>query len=354
MSRNTSRGLLCQVRVALLIPMLALVALAGTLPSSRCRVRMTNSSHQAEPALRQPGTTGADEPLQGTRRADAAATTPRHIAIVLDAYFERMYAGIAAYSRTANWDLATSMIRNPGVLPRHQNWTGVIALAMFDRSVEWLKKLNVPVVYTLHPDHVPCDSPFVTYDFEAAGRCGARHLLELGNVNFGFYRVSPESEAVSIHHGFNQEIERHGFSARDWHFPPSRLQSSEQARTSRAERVEWLIGKLKKADFPLALMAEDDRFAMDVVFAARTLGLRIPDDLAILGAEDDRMILASVAVELSSVDANLYGVGWRSAELLDRMINGAAAGSEHVPLLTCVPPQGCGRAAIDDAICLQE
>jgi LacI family transcriptional regulator len=275
------------------------------------------------------------------KASSAPAVSLPRIAVVLDAYFERMYAGVSAYARTANWDLDVTALRNPGVLPRGQKWAGAIAVSMYDASVDWLKNLDCPVVYALSAERVPANAPFVIYDLEAAGRCGAQHLLELGGVNFGYYRGGLGSESTSIQMGFNREIESHGFMVSHFNFPMPRAEKrGTHSRTTRGDRVEWLIGQLKEAAFPLAVMAEDDRYAVDLTFAARALGLRIPEDIAILGSEEEQIILGTVSTPISSIDVNLYTVGWRCAELTHRLMTGAKAGSEEVPLLTCVPPKG--------------
>jgi LacI family transcriptional regulator len=265
---------------------------------------------------------------------------PPRIALVCDVYYESMHSGVAAYLGAAGYDLASSVFRNPGVLPKHEKWAGVIAWVWRDQSVEWLAQTNAPIVHILSPGPFSGQAPLVICDWQGAGRCGARHLLELGNVNFAFYRAHTVSDAVMMQDGFNSEIERAGYPVRNFNFPPHGTGQGPLTATTRAERLRWLFHELKGAKFPLAVMAEDDRYAVDLVFAARVLGLRVPEDIAILGAEDDRMTLDAVPIKLSSVDVNLRAVGWRAAELLDRMIKGAKPGSEPVPLLTCVPPNG--------------
>ena len=70
---------------------------------------------------------------------------------------------------------------------------------------------------------------------------------------------------------------------------------------------------------PMAIIADDDRMAVDLLIAAWSMGLRVPEDIAILGAEDLGLVQATLPIGLSSVDANFYEVGWRGAELLDRL-----------------------------------
>ena len=84
-------------------------------------------------------------------------------------------------------------------------------------------------------------------------------------------------------------------------------------------------------------MLATPRLVADLYFAARTIGLRVPDDVAVLGVNDQKLAVSFLPIGISSVDANLFEVGRRGAEILDRLMHGAASGSDETPLLTRVP-----------------
>lgn len=71
-------------------------------------------------------------------------------------------------------------------------------------------------------------------------------------------------------------------------------------------------------------MAEDDRFANDLIEAAAMGEWWIPEDLAVLAADNRELILGKYSLPISSVDSNLRGIGWTGAELLDRILDGEA------------------------------
>jgi LacI family transcriptional regulator len=69
---------------------------------------------------------------------------------------------------------------------------------------------------------------------------------------------------------------------------------------------------------PLAVFAITDDLAADIVSAAALVGLRVPEDVAVLGVQNDELICESLPVSLSSIDNNLEAVGYQAASLLHR------------------------------------
>jgi LacI family transcriptional regulator len=263
--------------------------------------------------------------------------SPARIAIASNCYYEQLIVGIAAYAQRTGWDLETTMLQSPGYHPKQEPWEGVLAMATMDSTAAWIAEASCPVVELTETRCASPAHPKVLIDAEAIGRCGARHLLELGNVSFGYFR--PFTSFLECAAGFASEIESHGFPVRmfDLGIIPH---SESRTWTSRSERVAWLSRELAGIPLPMAIMADDDRFAVDLLMAARNLGLRVPEDLAILGAEDLNLIQAPLDVKISSVDPNFYEIGWHGAELLERLMNGAIPGSPEVPMITKIPPKG--------------
>lgn len=277
------------------------------------------------------------QPASNVSASLSKGEAPARVAVITDAYYEELIAGIAAYARLHHWDLDTAMIRCPGTLPKQERWAGVLAMVDRQSTAQWIEETDCPMVELLN-DAV-ASHPSVVCDYAAIGRRGAQHLLELGDVHFGYYCGFVDFPASRCaRDSFADEMKSRGFPV--VHFDLE-LPSNYGGRTksSRAERLAWLTPKLAAAPLPIAIMAEDDRFAVDLFLAARSLGLRIPEDVAILGAENQELVLSPVPVEISSVDCNLREVGWRGAELLNRMMGGATPGSPEVPMITVVPPK---------------
>jgi len=108
-----------------------------------------------------------------------------------------------------------------------------------------------------------------------------------------------------------------------------------------AKTLQWpaycahLVKQIKKADLPAAVFAFEDIYATEILDAALSAGLRVPEDVSILGANNDELICETLTVPLSSIENNLIKVGYEAAALLDRLIDGEDAPT--APIL--IPPE---------------
>jgi LacI family transcriptional regulator len=100
--------------------------------------------------------------------------------------------------------------------------------------------------------------------------------------------------------------------------------------------VEWLAARLKASELPLGVMAANDMVASDVLDAADHAGLQVPEDIAVVGVDNDPILTELSLVPLTSVEVDKQRVGYEAAALLDRMLGGAAPPKQ--PML--IPPAG--------------
>jgi LacI family transcriptional regulator len=258
------------------------------------------------------------------------------VLFVTDFYIESLLAGVVAYAREAGWELDANM-RLHGLIPTAVNADGIVAVvtgSTGERVRDWLAgQSGCPIVRMLA---TPFDLPYpaVEADYVAAGRLGAKHLLELGNVNLAFYAMGVQPEWLEIWQGFSAELTalgRHahllklsaGFSGRD------------VEQTVRKERHSWLAAQLKQLPKPLAIMGDDDRRGVELLGGCALAGLRVPEDVAILGCDDHWVEQGLSRIPLSSVDMNFKGVGKKAAAILDDFMQG-----KPPPPITKVPPVG--------------
>ena len=108
------------------------------------------------------------------------------------------------------------------------------------------------------------------------------------------------------------------------------------SRCTHLARLKQLGRQLGRLPKPLAVNSQIDEFAAEVIRAAVDSGLRVPEDVAVMGCGDDRLICPFTPVPMSSIDNNLEGIGYRAAELLDGLMRGAAPPTD--PIL--IPPRG--------------
>lgn len=261
---------------------------------------------------------------------------PKRVLYITDFYEEEALMGVVEYARGQGWELIANM-RFHGQFPSETEADGILATATTPRVREWLERWKgTPMVHLgiAYPD---ITIPWVDVDYHTAGRIGARHLMELGQVRHVFYTLCDGEDTLQIRNGFEFELLKKGLK-------PIRLDLTEALSDEipRQQRLELLASHLKKMEPPLAVMTSDDRRSLEVVAACQIAGLRVPEDVAILGCENRRVEVEMSPVRLSSLDFNRRSSGKKAAETLGQLM----AGDESVPKSCTVPPSGVvGRAS---------
>jgi LacI family transcriptional regulator len=189
-----------------------------------------------------------------------------------------------------------------------------------------VRRLKVPAITTSERCD-PAPFPLVCPDNVAVGRLAARHLLEVGFTSFGF--VGFPAHAYSKHReaGFAEVLRERGT-------PLVRLQASGMKTTIFTGMSEGERNRLLRSlPRPTAVFAAADDLGRRTADAARVARLRVPDDLAVLGVDDDDLVCEIADPPLSSIATMGEKVGARAADLLRQLMDG-----KRIPARTYLPP----------------
>ena len=160
------------------------------------------------------------------------------------------------------------------------------------------------------------NAAFFKSDNADIGRRAARHLLECGDFSsFGFVHAAPKDGGWSMERrdGFASALEGQKATGRPvFVFPPREDEGSDDDRHALAE---WLSALPK----PAAVMAAYDWRATHVLDACAEAGLRVPDQVALVGADNDEFYCSFTIPHLSSVQSDGESVGLRAAAELDAL-----------------------------------
>ena len=153
----------------------------------------------------------------------------------------------------------------------------------------------------------------VQSDDEIVGRLAAEHLLERNAAMYGYVGLA-RGEWVEVRgKAFMGAIKRTGSSC--LLFDPM---GQEANHSYIASLGKWLIDSPK----PLAILACNDECGRLVVETARNVGLLIPEDVAVLGVDNDEPLSSLVWPGLSSVVLATDHIGQHSASMLHKILNG--------------------------------
>lgn len=250
---------------------------------------------------------------------------------MLLAYYEhRMHLGVARYARQANWVVDSSMAHY-GTLPDCWRGDGILTVALPERRdlLAYLRKAKVPVV-ALTADVEGIATARVVLDNVQIGRIAAEHLLQRGFKNLAFLKCTDYTDIRGREAGFAAAVHEAGlrYECLDWY--------TDSRRKPRLELHAWLKKRLAELAYPLGVMAQSDHRAYSLIDACQAAGFAVPEQVAVVGADNDEYTCEFAPVPVTSVDCSRQELAYRGAELLDRLMKGDAPPSE--PIL--IPPGG--------------
>ena len=209
----------------------------------------------------------------------------------------------------------------PGWL-RSWEGDGVIARVEDRAMAQAILKLGVPAVDLRHllPDLA---MPTVRTDEEAVGRLAAEHLLERGFRQFAFCGFDGADYSDRRRAIFERRIAEAGLPCHLF-ADPQRLRKGgtleyEEHGLRYEEHVTHWLRSLPK---PVGLMACNDIRGQQVLAACRSLGLAVPDEVAVVGVDNDEVLCELSDPPLSSISQNTERIGYDAAALLDRLMAG--------------------------------
>jgi LacI family transcriptional regulator len=173
----------------------------------------------------------------------------------------------------------------------------------------------------------------------------ANHLLERGLRNFAFCGITPKTHlAMDVRRGhFIDCIARAGHSCADF-------DSRRWAALTWEQRLDRLVRWVRRLPKPVGVMACNDDWGHHLLEACRRAGVAVPDEVAVIGVDNDPILCNLAAPGLSSIDVNTPRIGYEAAALLEGMMRGASAPRDHVQIepVGVVPRRSTDILAIED------
>ncbi|MBO9598600.1 MAG: LacI family DNA-binding transcriptional regulator [Cohnella sp.] len=230
---------------------------------------------------------------------------------------------------------------------RQDRVDGVILLSPVeeDAYVRELKQNGIPFVM-IDNQHRNPDVASVLVDNFQGGYAATKHLIELGHRDIAHIRgAEPFLSSSERERGFETAM-------RDARLTPYRVeQGSFDIESGYEIASRWIeTGKL-----PTAVFAADDYMALGVIDACKNAGVKVPDELSVVGF-DDQLLASQLRPQLTTVRQPARELGGIGTEIVLGLIDGSAQGRETIVLqpelivrASTAPPDGAGpRTGTDD------
>jgi len=250
-------------------------------------------------------------------------TERKRIALLVDTlqvWGRDVYSGVARYAREhTRW----SVLHQPGSPDRSPEWLGtqhfdgLLGRVKTDEVFDRVKRLGCPVV-NLYTNLAGDPFPVIQFDDHAVGSVAAKHLLERGAKHFGFV-TGKFLWAQRRLRGFERTLSEKGHKVSTFVLP-----DVPEMSTTLREFDAWL----RELPKPAGIFACNDLFGSQVIHAAQGLGFDIPEQVSVIGVDNDLSLCCSAEVELSSIRADPALLGFRAASLLHGLMRGQPPASQ--------------------------
>jgi LacI family transcriptional regulator len=273
------------------------------------------------------------------------------VALIIEtssSYGRRILRGIRRYTRThQSWSIFLEQRALTSKPPQWlEDWDGdgIISRTTTKALFDAVSRSKIALI-DLTDRHGTFGLPQVWSDDACIARMGAEHLIERGFRNFAFCGFTRESwsmrrlvEFVSVVEGSGSvcgvyESPWFGRDAHPWE-----------------EEQQQIMAWLSSLPRPAGIMACNDVRGQHVLDACNRLGLAVPEEIAVVGVDDEEELCELCDPPLSSVVPNAELVGHKAAELLDRLMAGDTPAQQKLLVLPTgvITRQSTDVLAIDD------
>ncbi len=282
----------------------------------------------------------------------------RRVALLIEwsrAYGRGLLSGIASYVRThGNWKIFYAERRLCDQTPSwFKSWQGdgIIAHIENPTLLEQIQKRKIPTVNLYECEDTSQMANVYTSEADV-GRMAAEHLLERRLEHFAYCGLPGLTPAAPRGKYFVERLALAGYEVHQYENP----HYSQTPYISRVEEYELLcedaltewIDSLPK---PVGIMAINDVRAHQVLMSCSENGNTVPNEVAVIGVDNDELICELCQPSLSSIELDSRQVGFEAATLLDRMIDGQSPPEQTTRIgpKRVVPRQSTDVVAVADA-----
>ncbi|MBR6886797.1 MAG: DNA-binding transcriptional regulator, partial [Bacteroidales bacterium] len=231
--------------------------------------------------------------------------------------------GIMAWARKSNqpWVVCKMppsykrKIGIKGVVKWAKDWRANVVIGLFDPGddVSLFRKNGLVVIAQ---DYISPfkDIPNITADYQIAGRIAAQQLTGRGYRNFGFFGYENVCWSDGRMKGYMETLAK-DFGNTTLHVFNDRQLSSMWSYDI-AELRSWLLSLPK----PIGIFACDDNQAQILLETCQASGITVPQDVAIIGVDNDEVTCNLTVPALSSIDMDIEKAGFEAAQMADQMV----------------------------------
>jgi len=281
----------------------------------------------------------------------------RRVALLIEssrAYGRGLFLGVAKFVREHHeWSVQSEEWKWTDALPtwlKHWRGDGIIARVETPKMAAFIRQLGVPAV-DLRGSVSGFDLPLIDTDDGQVATLAAEHLMDRGFRHYAFCGFVGANYSDKRSRFFQERLARAGFSAHV--YQPSKR--SAETQTIGYERQglrfqddlgRWLVSLPK----PVGVMACNDIRGQQVLNLCRQLDLAVPEEVALIGVDNDEILCELSDPPLSSVAPDTLRIGYDAAALLERLMSGGKPPAKPLS----IPPHGIVTRRSTEVLALED
>ncbi|CAI8280826.1 MAG: Xylose operon regulatory protein [Opitutia bacterium UBA7350] len=239
--------------------------------------------------------------------------------LLLEWYDYRIHRGVAKIARQNGWQLncPKNLTANEGIL-KDWNGDGCITLLENDQTLGYLRQLKIPLVDLGLRQH-RLKVPRVITDNESIGKLAGEHFRDFGHREV--FALNPGKKGMYIERlaGLSKYLKADGGRIHV-------LESSEDIKHEVIDELKTIASGRGYAleEMSIGFFAYQDTMASEMISLCLRHELRVPENVAVLGVDNDDLINSGLTMGLSSVDSDQEGLGAKAANLLQTLLDDPA------------------------------
>lgn len=264
-----------------------------------------------------------------------------NIALAMDysnPFVRDVAAGVARYGyQRGNWRFFAPHGAPEVSLSDLSKWTGDGVIGMLDcAAISELNKRGISAV-NIFGRFEKLSEYSVVVDNHEIGRMAAEYFIGKGIRRFAITGRKVFGDATLKYEAFISTLSRRGFRCLEL--------KSRQAIQHIGLQFEKLDG-----DGPIGVLATEDPVGRMVIDACIDAGLRVPEDVSVLGVNNGTFACEMLHPQMSSIELGAERVGWQAAQMLEQLMKNEPVSSEPIRILPekIVERQSTDLTAVDD------
>ncbi len=277
----------------------------------------------------------------------------KRVALLIEtsrSYGRDLLRGVKRYAvEHGPWSMFTEirdLESRPPLWLKRWNGDGILVRSGNEAIASAVNRVGVPAI-ELRSTRRSGSFPFVGVDNEVVGKMVAEHFVERGFRHFAVYTLDTEDFFATRRESFISALQARGFQCSEFR-QAGKSERPSQWEQQQTKLARWLLSLAK----PTGVLACTDQLGCWLLDACARAGIRVPDDIAVVGAENDETLTSLSSPPLSSVQFAGERSGYEAASQLDMLMNGQTLKSDrtYIAPIAVITRQSSDVVAVEDPL----